>query len=329
VSSPISPLWWPVVAALSPVLVPTLAVRHRTFRRERDRARDENRRRIDGAAPLELPSLDALALTVLVEERCQPGFLGDAGVSYLLRSEQGTLLFDVGFGPERPALGHNARRLDVSLDQVDALAISHLHLDHMGGARAMRRGQVAVPDELGSPTGQPCFLPAPATAPGFRAEVITGPRRLAAGLGTTGPLARGLFLLGFTEEQALVARIAGQGLVLITGCGHPTVAVLLEMLRALSSEPLYALVGGLHFPLTDGRGNRAGIQLQRLIGTGKPPWAPPTDADLDGAIEAIRAAQPRRLLLSAHDTCDHALERLGREVPAEVEVLEAGATYTL
>jgi hypothetical protein len=36
---------------------------------------------------------------------------GDAGVSYLFRTDRGALLFDVGFGPERPALEHNAAKL--------------------------------------------------------------------------------------------------------------------------------------------------------------------------------------------------------------------------
>jgi 7,8-dihydropterin-6-yl-methyl-4-(beta-D-ribofuranosyl)aminobenzene 5'-phosphate synthase len=117
--------------------------------------------------------------------------------------------------------------------------------------------------------------------------------------------------------------------VVITGCGHPTIEVILEMAGRLSDEPLYAVGGGLHFPVTGGRGNRAGIQFQTLLGTGKPPWQRILDEDLSQTISAINRAGPKRILLSAHDTCDHSLDRMMKELNAETEVLEAGATYRL
>jgi len=276
-----------------------------------------------------LPALERLELTAVVEQRCESGFEGDSGVSYLLRSDRGSLLLDVGFGAERPALLHNAGKLGLRLDDVDALCISHLHLDHMGGMKAQRARQVDVPASLGSPAGMPCFLPDVSTAPGFSAEVVAAPRMLAAGIASTGPLARSLFVMGFTEEQALVAHLEGKGLVVVTGCGHPTVERIMTMVRRISDEPLYALIGGLHFPLTASRGARAGIQLQMLLGTGVPPWARLTEADLEQAVEAIEVEQPARVLLSAHDSCDHALDLLDRKLSARVEVLSAGATYDL
>jgi hypothetical protein len=42
-------------------------------------------------------------------------------------------------------------------------------------------------------------------------------------------------------------------------------------------------------------------------------------------ITRINEAAPKRVLLSAHDTCDHALDRLAGELNAETAVLEAGA----
>lgn len=325
----ISPLWWPPLVLASPVVVPWLLLRHRRFRQNRDRAAERNRERLDRAVPLDLPALDHVDLTVLVEWRAAEGFLGDAGVSYLFETDRGAMLYDVGFGATRPAFAHNAAALGFDLDRVQALAISHLHTDHMGGLAAQRARQVTVAPEFLPSAPMPCFLPDRATAPGFQAEVVDGPRLLAAGLASTGPLARSLFFFGFTEEQALVARIEGKGLVVMTGCGHPTIEVILQMVRRLSNEPLYAVGGGLHFPVTGGRGNRAGIQFQTLIGTGKPPWQRISDEELSRTIAVLNAAGPRRVYLSAHDTCDHALDRLLAELRAETLVLEAGATYRL
>jgi 7,8-dihydropterin-6-yl-methyl-4-(beta-D-ribofuranosyl)aminobenzene 5'-phosphate synthase len=134
-------------------------------------------------------------------------------------------------------------------------------------------------------------------------------------------------MLGFTEEQALVAHLKDKGLVVFTGCGHPTIEIVLEMVRRLSNEPLYAMGGGLHFPVSNGRGNRAGIQLQTMIGTGKPPWQRIVDEDLSQTIAAINRSGVRRVYLSGHDTCDHALNRMTKELNAETEVLQAGVTY--
>jgi 7,8-dihydropterin-6-yl-methyl-4-(beta-D-ribofuranosyl)aminobenzene 5'-phosphate synthase len=105
--------------------------------------------------------------------------------------------------------------------------------------------------------------------------------------------------------------------------------VILAMVRRLSAEPLHAIVGGLHYPITRSRVERHGVQVQMIVGTGLPPWRGVTDEDLDQAIAAINEAGPRRVLLSAHDSCDHAIQRLEAGLAAEVDVLRAGVTYRL
>jgi len=325
----ISFLWWPFLVVFSPIIALFLFIKNQRFKKNRKLAEELNQSRISQAKPLEIPEIDFLELTVLVEWKAQKGFLGDAGVSYLFKTNLGSMLYDVGFGPARPALTRNAEKLDFGLDQVDALTISHLHCDHMGGLPAQRARQVTVPDNLIPSKPIPCFVPDKADAEKFDARLVKGPQMLAAGIASTGPLARSLFLLGLTEEQALVARIRGKGLVVFTGCGHPTIEVILKMVRRLSDEPLYAVGGGLHFPVSQGRGNLAGIQVQMLFGTGKPPWQKITDNDLSQTIAAINAADPKEVYLSGHDTCDYALGRLEKKLNARTKVLEAGATYHL
>ena len=323
----IFPLWWPFLAAASPLVAPFLFCKNRRFKKNIDKVADLNRDRLRQAEPLDLPELDFLELTVLVEEKTEEGFCGDAGVSYLFRTDRGALLFDVGFGPERPALAHNSAKLQFTLGQVDALVISHLHPDHMGGLKASRAKQVLLPRELGQPNGKPCFLPDQAAAEGFECIRVDGPRLLPAGIATTGPLARSLFFMGLTEEQALVANVRNKGLVVITGCGHPTIELIVQMVRRLSDKPIHVIGGGLHFPVSGGRGNRLGIQFQTLIGTGKPVWQKITDDDLTGTITALNGIRPQKVFLSAHDSCDHSLARMQQELDADTEVLKAGKTY--
>ncbi len=325
----ISPLWWPVLAAASPITVPLLVLRNRRFIKNRALAAENNRERISRAKHLDMPELESMKLTVLVESKTREGFIGDAGVSYLFKTDLGSMLFDIGFGPTRPAFNHNASILGFTLEQIDALTISHLHCDHMGGLRAQRSRKVTVSKEFMPSRQIPCFLPDKAAAPGFTSRVIDTPQVISAGIASTGPLSRGLFFLGYTEEQALLARIKGKGLVVFTGCGHPTIEVILEMVKQLCDEPLYAVGGGLHFPVTDGRGNRAGIKFQMMMGTGKQPWHRIADEDLSRTIQAINKAGPEKVFLSGHDTCDYALDRMKKELKATTEVLAAGGTYDI
>lgn len=324
----ISPRWWPLLILVSPVLMPMLLMRNRRFKKNRERANKVNFERINKAKPFDLPELEYLDVTVLSEWATEEGFMGELGVSYLFRTNQGSLLYDIGFGSSRPTLLHNANKLGVGLDQVDALAISHLHGDHMDGVKAQRSKQVTVPEGFGAPRGKPCLLPDEAGAENFSAEMVKEPRLLTAGIASVGPLARSLFFFGWTEEQALLARLKARGLVVFSGCGHPTIEVILEMVHRLSSEPIYA-IGGLHFPVTSGRGKYKGIQVQMIAGTGKPPWQRVTDDDLSRTIRSINAVSPQKVFLSAHDTCDYALKRFENELDADTHLLRAGASYRL
>jgi 7,8-dihydropterin-6-yl-methyl-4-(beta-D-ribofuranosyl)aminobenzene 5'-phosphate synthase len=325
----VSPVWWPILALSSPVLLPMLFIKNHRFKRNVKKALALNEERIEKAGKIELPELTQFELRVVVEQKTEQGFLGSPGVSYLIKTDQGSLLFDLGYGPENKALASNAKQIGFSMDQIDAVAISHLHPDHMGGFKAVRENQVALLPELERPAVRPFFLPAKARANGFKVELVEVPRVLAAGIASTGPLARSLFLMGWTEEQAIVARIKDKGLVIFTGCGHPTIETIIKMVKNLSDESIYAVGGGLHFPVTDSPLRKPGLKVQMIWGTGKPPWKRITDDDLKRTIDNLNAINPEYVFLSAHDTCDYAIDRFKNELNSETTVLRAGATYQL
>lgn len=325
----ISPAWWPAIALSSPVLFPLLFFKNRRYQYNVTKSQKINTKRIERTRPVQLAMLEQFELTPLVEQKAEKGFLTSPGVSYLITTDQGSLLFDVGFGPESKTLSHNAKKLGFTMDQLDGLTISHLHPDHMGGLKAMRENRVTIPKEIGEANNLSCFLPCKATVDGCQTEVIEGPGNLTAGVASTGPLARSLFLMGWTEEQALVARLKGKGLVIFTGCGHPTIEVIVQMVRRMSDEPIYAIGGGLHFPVTDSPLRKPGLKVQMIWGTGKPPWQRITNKDLQRTIDNLNSIDPKYVFLSAHDTCDYAIERFKTELNAETTVLRAGATYRL
>ncbi|OPL11460.1 MAG: hypothetical protein AVO34_08585 [Firmicutes bacterium ML8_F2] len=86
----------------------------------------------------------ALHLITLAENTvAMPRFLGNWGLSILVKIDDTTILYDTGFGY---ATVHNADLLGVDLSDVDKIVLSHGHLDHTGGLRdvLMRSGEKEI-----------------------------------------------------------------------------------------------------------------------------------------------------------------------------------------
>ncbi|MGN6677535.1 MAG: MBL fold metallo-hydrolase, partial [Streptosporangiaceae bacterium] len=245
------------------------------------------------SAPVEaglrdLGEVDEVSILPLVERLVPEGssLHGEPGVSYLVRAGGMRVLFDSGLSGGKPesALAHNARVLGVSLADVDAVVISHLHPDHVGGVRAMREHTFAFSGEPLEPRGLPAHVP---TQMGHaRADVIvtTGPRVIGPGLAVLPPLPRMLFWLGYIAEQAMVVNVRGYGLVLITGCGHPPIEQILGVTERVLDVPIRAVVGGLHLPV---HAARTPLVPQAVLGNPNPPWQPISERDAEFVIEEI------------------------------------------
>lgn len=321
----INPLFWSLLIFFSPILILFLLLRSRTFEKNQMGAFHKNKQRIQSAKKLKLPPLKNVKLTVLTEFYSERGYRGAPGVSYFFQTDQGTLLYDIGFGSEKGVFAHNLKKSGINPDNIDALCISHLHPDHMGGLKASRLNKVILPLEIkNSLTNKSCFLPDKAETPGMIKTVVSEAMELCAGIFSTGPLARSLFFFGWTEEQALLFKIKNKGIVVVTGCGHPTIEVILQMVEKVTDEPIYAIMGGLHFPLKKGRGNYLGIQAQMIFGTGKNPIEHFSIEDITRTITAINKSGAKKVFLSAHDTCDFSINIFKNELNAEVSVLKSG-----
>jgi metal-dependent hydrolase (beta-lactamase superfamily II) len=257
-------------------------------------------------------STRSLSILPLVDwHASRPGLQTEAGVSYLIRTDRSTILFDVGFnrGSSDPSpLLHNMQALGVGLDDFDTIVISHDHLDHVGGMKWTRRRSFSLGTEQIELIGKRAFTPIPMTYPGLTPVHAKGPTVIAEGVATTGTIPRQL-LIGRVDEQALVVNVAGKGLVVIVGCGHQTVPKLVRRTRAVFSEPIHGLVGGLHYPVPKGRAVVLGLPLQKLIASGSGPFSPVTRDEISANIATLRDLSLEVVGLSGHDSSDEVIQQ--------------------
>ncbi|OFW58353.1 MAG: hypothetical protein A2133_01895 [Actinobacteria bacterium RBG_16_64_13] len=212
-------------------------------------------------------------------------------------------------------------RLGVSPSDLGAVFISHLHLDHVGGRDCQSGRTFALSGQPVDLDDIPAYVPAPMTHPSARVEVLSEPRKLAEGVASSGALMRAIWLMGPALEHALLVNIADKGLVIIVGCGHPSMAHMVERAAAVTGVPLYGVVGGLHFPVT---ASRVGKGRQTIIGNGKLPWRRITRREAREAASRLAGLGLTSVALSGHDSCDWTLNMFRDALGDRFRMVRAG-----
>jgi 7,8-dihydropterin-6-yl-methyl-4-(beta-D-ribofuranosyl)aminobenzene 5'-phosphate synthase len=231
-----------------------------------------------------LDRLPTVAAPQFEDGRTCPGLVAEHGFSALVTVRRGgtthTMLFDTGISPDGLAI--NAERLGIDVEAIEAVVLSHGHLDHSGGFAGLSRlragrslpltvhplvwshRRFAIPDQ---PTWElPTLSPAALESEGFTVIERRQPSLLLDGaVLITGEVDRTTEFehgLPFHEarwdgswepdplivdEQALVVQVRGQGLVVLTGCGHAgAVNIARHALRLTGTDRLHAMLGGFH-----------------------------------------------------------------------------------
>jgi metal-dependent hydrolase (beta-lactamase superfamily II) len=242
----------------------------------------------------------------------RPDLVGEPGVSYLVETSTARILFDTGNnskGATPAPLEHNMAALGVAPADVDIVFISHAHFDHIGGpkwADGITGTTFGIGNVQPNLAGKRAVVPTAMTYPGLDPIVTRQPAIIAPGVATTGTIPRQMFG-GRIEEQALVVHVEGKGLVLIVGCGHQTLRHLLDRVRAAFDEPLYGVIGGLHYPVPRGRMFMRGIDIQRRLGSGSGPLSPLTEADVRSDIALLARHEIGFVAVGGHDSSDEAI----------------------
>lgn len=222
-----------------------------------------------------------MELTVLVDNNTLTDryLLGEPGLALFLRDQGHCTLFDCGYSG---VLVANAGRLDIDLRRLNAVVLSHGHLDHtwglshlaahyvagaMEGRPAVRPALFAHPEALAprQADGQPIgpLLAADALAGFFDLRLTRQPVRLTDRLVFLGEIPRrhpgdATAPIGLRQtpdgpvpdtlpDDTALAWLGRDGLVVVTGCSHAGIRNIVDHAREVTGEKrVAAVIGGLH-----------------------------------------------------------------------------------
>lgn len=215
-------------------------------------------------------------ITCVTDNCVQPGstFWGEHGVSFLIETEDGCVLFDTG--QSREVLAHNLRQPGDALPPVQALALSHAHEDHTGGLSWVLETWPGLPVYANADLFRPRYfrersgqvryvglsMSQDELARGASLHLGSQPTQLLPTLWTTGEIQERAELAGgsprllvprgdgwqqdtYQDDMSLVLR-SEAGWVLICGCCHAGLLNTLAHVRRVFGAPIISVLGGAH-----------------------------------------------------------------------------------
>lgn len=268
--------------------------------------------------------------------------LAEHGLSQLVTTrcggEQCQILFDTGYSPI--GVPHNVELLGVDLAKVEAIVLSHGHMDHTGSVKTLLKSmkrQIPLvvhpeafhaPRYLGLGEGKKIFFPETLnqqelTALGAEVVRSDGPVPLCDnGLLVTGQVERSTsFEKGFPgarlvrdgndepdpilDDQSMVAHLKGKGLVVISGCAHAGIINTIQYAQKITGvETVYGVIGGFHL---------SGPAFEPIIAQ---------------TIDEMQKLNPK-VIVPMHCTGWKAIERFSQAFPESFVLNSVGSRFTL
>ena len=264
------------------------------------------------------------------------------GLSLLIKveseSESHTVLLDTGYS--ETGVLHNMGILHVDTGSIEAIVISHAHMDHTGSLlplldRISRKPMVVIHPYafhhhsfLEDPKGKRTYFPRVLIEEELEQRQSTllindGPTLIANDMvAVTGGVERKtdfekgmpngfIEIDGHTErdaikdDQALVINLKGSGLVVISGCSHSGIInTLLFAQKITGLEKIYGVLGGLHL-------------------TGQLP-----EHVIDKTLEELNKLNPE-VVVPMHCTGWNSIKRIEAEFPNAFVMNSVGTKYVL
>jgi 7,8-dihydropterin-6-yl-methyl-4-(beta-D-ribofuranosyl)aminobenzene 5'-phosphate synthase len=160
------------------------------------------------------------------------------GLSCLI---DGEILFDTGESGDW--LIENMLKLNVDLDKIKAVVLSHDHSDHTGGIWSLLKQRPGLDVYTGSNFSQEFIIKAKQL--NGQLHTINKMTELNQNIFITGSIA-GEFASKPIFEQAMAIK-TDSGVSVITGCAHPgIITILQEIKKNFINDNFYLVMGGFH-----------------------------------------------------------------------------------
>jgi len=172
----------------------------------------------------------------------------DWGFSCLIEGTEKTILFDTGTNPD--ILFHNVEQLNVDLQKVEQIVISHNHFDHTGGLLTVLERNPDVSVYL--PVSFPYEFIRDVEAKKAEVTSVYEPEEISANVFSTGEMGEAI------KEQSLILNTK-KGLIIVTGCSHQGIVEIIKHADKLFDKPIYLVFGGFHL------GGKPAAELQEII----------------------------------------------------------------
>ena len=199
---------------------------------------------------------------------------GEWGFSAMIEADGKRILFDAG--AKENTVVQNAKELNINLDSLDNIYLSHNHKDHTGGLITLKK---EYPNSFkNAHVGEGIFYSRPHfgngnyilsnknTLENLGIKFIThkNPTQLVPGVWTTGQVPRkyeeknwsdigkmidskGNIAEDVVPEDQSLFFDTENGIVLISGCGHAGLANTLDYVqKIIPGRPIYKIIGGFH-----------------------------------------------------------------------------------
>ncbi len=268
--------------------------------------------------------------------------LAEHGLSLLVTVHQGTkthtLLFDTGYS--QIGVPHNMALLDIDLQRIEAIVLSHAHMDHSGSLNrilegikgpvtlVVHPGAFLFPRYIERDDGTRQRFPRTLSREDLASEKLKileskTPVLLAEdGLMVTGQVERSTgFEKGLpgalleregkimpdpiSDDQALVLHLKEKGLVVISGCSHSGIVnTLLHAQKLTGLRKVHAVLGGFHL---------SGPAFEPIV---------------EKTISELKNVAPE-VIVPMHCTGWKAIQRLHQEFPSAFVLNSVGSKITL
>ncbi len=274
------------------------------------------------------------SLTCVVDNHTtSPDLKGEHGLSFWIESTDGVVLFDTGQTAE--ALFNNLAWLELPVERIDAVVLSHAHYDHTGGLAALLEKRPGLPVYAHPDLFQPRYSHRQTGTLSIGLEMdreelnriadlrlTPDPVELLPGLWTSGEIserpeskgtsanlvvrgANGEWLADpHTDDQSLVILGEDGKLTLICGCCHAGILNTLAHVRRVFAREVSVVIGGIHLKSAD-------------------------EGEIAHVIRVLNATTNGAKYFLNHCTGERAIEIFSRVFSGRVEIFPAGMAIVI